>query len=488
MKSVSKQSYAVKKPAAKSPSALPDFLVRTLSRYDIVILFIVLFLVYNTVTGFGLQSGDVAPASLLPIALITNQNPYLDPASGPISSPDFSYAFLFVKGHYVSLFPIGTPVIATPVYFLSYAMGNHFSLSIGYYDLAILAKIAASVITALAGVLVYLSAQEIFPKRIAICTTFIFAFATTTWSISSQALWQQGTVELLLAALIYLVIINEKKESLVNIVLMGILSGFFVFNRPPDSVLLIPIIFSLIKNHRTKIHYYLTGALLGGLPFLFYNYSIFDNVFGGYLENLSLFTANGNFVLHFLGLLISPNVGLFIFCPVLLLSIAGFYVLCIHKGSFIRTLFLISGLAVLLQILLYSFWNTLSASGAFVFGPRYLTALVPFLCLYTGFFLDEWFGTGSARHTGREKWIVLTVVGGLIITSVCIQVIGVFFYYDSSDANKTMNDERAWNVTDSLILRSYTEGSQKIPGIYVCMLPPVPPLSLYNFQKGSPGN
>jgi hypothetical protein len=280
---------------------------------------------------------------------------------------------------------------------------------------------------------------------------------------------------------------NEQQESPLNIILMGILSGLFVFNRPPDSLLLIPVLFSVVINHRTRVPAYLIGGFLGALPFLFYNYSVFGTMFGGYSENLSLFSISGSFIGHFLGLLISPNVGLLIFSPVLLLSLAGYYVIYTRRNSSLRTLLLVAGIAVVLEILLYSFWNTLSASGAFVFGPRYLTGLLPVLCLALGFFLDEWFGTGRARHRGTEQWIVVIIVCSLVVMSAAIQVIGVFFYNYSSDENKTMDDERAWDVTDSLIIRGFEEGSRKIPGVYVCMLPPFPSLTLYSFPQGSPG-
>ncbi|WP_321506815.1 glycosyltransferase family 39 protein [uncultured Methanoregula sp.] len=467
----------------QSPVRFTDTLPVIIRRYDFILLFLLLFLVYNTVSGFGTISGDVAPASLLPVALLTTHTPYLDYATPFISSPHYSYAFPLVQGHYVSLFPIVTPVLATPVYAISYVLCNLFGVTFTFNEFFLLAKTAAAVIAALAGVLVYLSGKELFSKRIALLTTIIFAFATSTWSISSQALWQQGTVELLLSALLYLIIRNEKKESLVYLLLMGILSGLFVFNRPPDSLLLIPVIFYMVWYQRTKIHYYLIGGILGGLPFLYYNYSIFGSVFGGYADNLSLFAVNGGFVGHLLGLLLSPNGGLFIFCPVLLLSLAGFYLIYSNRDSHIRTLLLVSGLAVLLEILMYSFWNTLSASAAFCFGPRYLTGLIPILCLFTGYFLEDWFGTGKAGHQGTKQWIAVAVVGGLIVVSICIQFIGAFYYLWSSDANKTMNDDRAWNITDSVIIGSYTTGSPKITGVSIYTLPPLPPLFDYNFRS-----
>lgn len=485
-KPVAQQLHATKNSVVNSPAKFPEVLRHYFCRYDIIILFIVLFIAYNTATGIGLTSSDVVPASILPIELITNHNVYFDVFTSSFSNPDVSYAFPFVHGHYVSLFPIVTPVLVTPIYAISYFLSNLFGVvPFGGTDFYILAKSAASVIAALAGVLVYLSGKELFSKRVAILTTFLFAFATSTWSVSSRALWQQGTVELLLIALIYLIIKNEKKESLVYIVLLGILSGLFVFNRPPESLLLLPVFFYIVWYQRTKIHYYLAGGLLGGLPFLYYNYSLFGNVFGGYAENLSLFAVNTGFVVQYLGLLFSPNVGLFIYCPVLLLSIAGFYVIWMARDSPMRSLLIVAGLAVLLEILLYSFFVPWASSAAFCFGLRFLTGLVPILCIYTGYFLEEWFGTGKARHQGSGKWIAIAVVSGLIISSIGIQFIGTFFYIWSSNANKTMNDDRAWNTTDSVIVKSYTEGASKLPGVSIYTLPPIPPLFEYSFSRVS---
>jgi hypothetical protein len=480
------QSDNRKDPEAGSSPSFPATLLHYIRKYDFLILFIVLYLAYNTVDGVSLTSGDTTPSSLLPLGMLANHNMFLDFATSYITNPDFSYAFLHVNGHYVSFFPVVTPVLALPVYavsgFLSTFMGNPYG-NIAFF---ILAKSAASFITALAGVFVYLSAKELFSEKIAIITTFIFAFATSTWSISSQALWQQGTVEMLLAALIWLMLKDGKAESRVYVLLMGILSGLFFFNRPPDALLLIPVIFYCAWLRRKSIHYYLAGGLLGGLPFLWYNYAIFGNFFGGYTENLSRFTGTGA-AGHFLGLLFSPNAGLFTFCPVLLLGIAGIYVIYTGKESPVRTLLLVSGLAVFLEILLYSFWVTLSSSAAYTFGPRYLTCLVPLLCLYTGFFLEDWFGAGKKTHQGPAQWFALTIVGVLILLSVFIQFTGVFFYGYSSDANLNMTEERTWSATDSVIIRSVTEGSTRVPGISVYLLPPLPPLFQYDFPGKSNG-
>ena len=197
-----------------------------------------------------------------------------------------------------------------------------------------MAKASASVIAALAGVFFYLVSKDLFSKKIALGATCIFAFATSTWSISSQALWQHGTVELLLILLIYIIVRNEKKEGSMNILILGIVSGLFIFNRPPDSVLLIPVVFYILWYQRAKLIQYISGGLIGGLPFLYYNYSVFGNVFGGYNENIKFFIMSTGFIKNFIGLLIAPNVGLFIFCPVLILALTGFFKLWqVHNGK-----------------------------------------------------------------------------------------------------------------------------------------------------------
>ena len=454
-----------------------------IGRYDVIILFIALFLVYNTVSGIGVVSGDTTPAVLLPAEIINHHDLYLDSATSYINNPDYSYAFLYTHGHYFSLFPIVTPVLVTPLYGLSYILCTLVSVPFVGNVTILAGKTSAAGIVALAGIFVYLAGKELFSKRIALIIIVIFAFATSTWSISSQALWQHGMVELLFAVLLYLIIKNLKNKSWIYILFMGLISGLFVFNRPPDAILLIPVLFYMVWYQRQKIHIYLAGCLITGLPFLYYNYTVFGNIFGGYSENLSLFTFNSSFVAHYLGLLVSPNVGLFVYCPVLILSLAGIYVIEKRKESPLKKVMLVAGLAVLLEVLLYSFFILWYSSAAFCFGPRFLTGLVPVLCLFIGYFLDDWFGSGASRHQEFPKRICMIIVGGLILSSVCIQFIGTYYYGWSPHSNMVMTEDRAWNISDSVIVNSYVIGSQNIPVLYVYSIPPVPPLYLYYSQE-----
>jgi hypothetical protein len=449
-------------------------------RFELPILFIIAFLIFNTVSLVTITSSDVAPATFLPAALILNQNFYFDFATSLTSDPGLQYAFLVENGHYVSLFPVVTPVLVTPVYFLSYAICNLFSLPISSEDFIILGKTSAAILSALAAVIFYCAAKELFPKKIALLTAFVFAFATPTWSISSQALWQTGMVELLLVALIYLVIRNEKTPHWSNLVLMGILSGLFFFNRPPDSLLLLPVLVYVCWYQRAKIPHFIAGAIAGSLPFLLYNLTIFGNFFGGYKENLGRFIIGPGFIRNYAGLLVAPNVGLLVFGPVLILSAIGYLWLKDVDRPGVREVLLIFGPVIVLHILLYSLFDSWYSASAYCFGPRYLTGLIPVLCIYIGIVFTREFSRERISHKDR---CIQAAVAMLIIISVVIQAIGVMYYPYNPD--KTMPQDRTWNLSNTLIVESYVTGSRVIEKITIYTLPPLPPLFNYRFERSS---
>lgn len=472
-----------KSDAGRDPSlTIRTFLTTVYTRYDFLIVFFLLFLVYNTVSTFKIPSGDVGPASLLPFCLIYNHNIYFDFFSSLAQSSSYSYAFPEINGHIVSLFPIVTPILVTPVYGLSILLSYLFSIPLTPDDFFILPKTSAAILAAFSVSVFYLVGKELFSKKTALVTTVIFALATSTWSVSSRALWQHGTVELLLILMIYFIIRNERHFSSGNIVALGILSGLFVFNRPPDSILLIPVIFYIVWYMRSKIHYYFIGGLAGGLPFLLYNFLIFGNIFGGYKENIRFFILSFDFIMNYIGLLVAPNVGLLIFSPVLIIAILGVFWIRDLNNNRVRQIFLLFIPAILVQILLYSFFDIWYSSGAYNYGPRFLTGLLPVLCLFIGLFIDYFYRDGKMERSTRRIITVLLVL--LIIVSVIIQCIGVFCYPYVDEP--TMNKERVWDWNASIITESLNAG-KNIESLTLYTLPPFPPVFSYAFNTGTTG-
>jgi 4-amino-4-deoxy-L-arabinose transferase-like glycosyltransferase len=389
-----------------------------------------------------------------------------------------AYAFPLVNGHYVSLFPIVTPVLITPLYFISLLLFTFFQVPLDSMSIMILAKTSATIIAALSSVFVYLAAKELFPHKTALATALVYAFATSTWSVSSQALWQHGTVELLLILMIYLMMKNERQRSRNTIIFLGILAGLFVFNRPPDAVLLIPVIGYVVWHERQNLVLFASAAAAAGLPFLLYNITIFKNVFGGYQQNLGVFKFGFESIVNFAGLLIAPNVGLLVFSPVLILAVFGYLNLRTISSMRIRQVLFVFGPVIVLQILVYSFFGFWESSVAFSYGQRFLTGFVPVLAIFVGIALNTLFSAGrqSSKRRAVQAGIVL-----LVVVSVFIQAIGVFLYPLYPD--RSTSSERTWDWDHSIITESFGYGISRIDSITTYSFPPLPPLIHLQFRN-----
>jgi Flp pilus assembly protein TadD len=440
-----------------------------IKRYDWILLFLLFFVVYNSFTVIKM-SGDTTPAQVLPFSILNDHSLFFDSFTDIFKNPENAYAFVKVHGHYVSLFPIVTPILITPIYVIPNLLIILTGIPLNYDTISLVARTSAAFITALAGMVVYLISKEIFSKRIALLTAFIFAFATGTWSISSQALWQHGMSELLLLLMIYIVVLQEKHQSVKNIVILGIVSGLLLFNRPPDALLIIPILLYVIIHYKKNLPYYIIPGFLGGLPFLWYNVTFFGNPFGGYKENIGLFAINLEAIPHFIGLIFAPNAGILIFSPILIIAVFGYWYLFKMERDQVHTVLIWFGPVIVVTILMYSFfWGWFTSS--YCYGQRYLTSLVPVLALFGGIFLNKIEKMEHRDSVRKIVWIVIIVVVGL---SFSIQFIGVLFYPFIKDAS--MDGSRVWFWNDTLILRSLNEGTSKIDSITIQSIPPLPPL------------
>ncbi|MEI7856116.1 MAG: hypothetical protein WCH85_01275, partial [Methanomicrobiales archaeon] len=144
-----------------------------------MILFFLIYIVYNTVSQMTM-SGDTNPAAFLPLSLIFHQTVFFDSMVGSGLGPNVAYAFPLVNGHYVSLFPIVTPILITPIYFVSNLLYTVFQIPFDVTSVMVLAKTSATIIAALSCVFVYLAGKKIFSRKIALVTALIYAFAVSS--------------------------------------------------------------------------------------------------------------------------------------------------------------------------------------------------------------------------------------------------------------------------------------------------------------------
>jgi tetratricopeptide (TPR) repeat protein len=277
-------------------------------------------------------------------------------------------------------------------------------------------------------------------------------------------------IELLLLLILYAIIRNEEHPSPAWFIIAGILSGLLVFCRPPDALLLIPVLGYVVFMNRKYLVHYCIPAVLSGLPFLAYNWYFFGNVFGGYVQNLDKFGLSINVLSNYTGLLLSPNKGLFIFSPVLILAIFGYFHLGSLENKNISRLFQWFGPVLVLETVVYCFFS--DWGGGYSYGPRFLTALVPILCIYGAIFLSD---TTARFRAGMRDYLKAGAIAVLIIFSVSVQFIGVFYFPYLADAHYP----RPWDSTNPLIVSSLQDGIEHLDTFAVQSIPPFPPLYYY---------
>ena len=421
-----------------------------LKKYDYLFLLIGIFIVYSTYIT-PVFTNDTISSQLLPYYILHNHTIYLDGATSYINNYYYSYRFVEVgNGHFASLFPIVTPVLITPFYVIPILVLN---IPMTDSTLLTMGRLCASFISALAGMFVYLACRYLTTRKIAILSGVIFAFATSTWSISSQTLYAHGMVELLLAVMLYLIVRNEKVYSIKNIIGLGICTGLFIFNRPSDAVLVIPVMLYVLWYYRAEIQYYIVSGIISGSPFLIYNLLLFHNPLGGYAQVAPRMVFGIPVISNYIGLLLAPNKGLLIFSPVLILSIFGFWSITGKHEKPIYRVLNWSIIAILLNLLIYALFD--DWIGGQVYGPRYLTGILPFLAIGICIFLDNFLKNPVSN-------LKKLAIAALIIISVSVQFIGAF-YYPFLLENKEITDKNydPWSIENSIILYSIIHGDMK---------------------------
>ncbi len=151
-----------------------------------------------------IAASDTAAASLLPFSLWLDGSiaadrfyPYLAQ-----HAPAQALGFFVKDGHAYSGYPIAVPLLLAPLYApaaLVVRAGAWDTERIVVFA-GILEKLTASLVAAVSVVFFYFLALSLAGPGRALVVTLAYAFATETWTISSQALWQHGASELAVIA------------------------------------------------------------------------------------------------------------------------------------------------------------------------------------------------------------------------------------------------------------------------------------------------
>ena len=102
-------------------------------------------------------------------------------------------------GNAYAKYPVLVPLLASPFYYGASFLG----MDVEGWAMPYVGKFTASLFTALSEVLVYLTALKIARRKVAVIVALAYAFCSSAFSVSSQALFQHGPSQFFLAASLF---------------------------------------------------------------------------------------------------------------------------------------------------------------------------------------------------------------------------------------------------------------------------------------------
>ncbi len=348
------------------------------TKYFLIILMGGLLILYN-INMKHLAPADSIPTRLLPLSFLLEGNADLDEFHRLYASGTPSY-LLLTRGHYVSIYPIGGAILATPFYLIPYLFikpaGWTPSQSMGNELFVILSeKLAASVLASGSALFLYLALRRVAPIGIAMSITVIYGLGTSTFSTSSQALWQHGPAQFCLAMGLYLLVRGREEQRYLGY--SGLPLAGSIWCRYTDLLLIIPLAIYVLRSSRKEFGRFLMAAMppmMGMALYQFYYFGLSAVKGAGFVQRSPQFWQP-NFLQGLANILFSPGRGLFVYSPIFVFSVFGMFLAWKSSSRLFRAV----SLSALLGLFPYCFWRVWW--GGWSFGPRLLADLTPFLSL-----------------------------------------------------------------------------------------------------------
>lgn len=348
------------------------------------------------------------------------------------------YGKLDKSGQPRSPYPPGQPLATIPWYgFGYYVVGKLPGVPPEIRDLVVsmTATWSNATFAALAATFVYLLtfALGLRPRDALICALLV-ALATPLFVYSAWLFSEPLTAALWLgAALALFGIPAEEKISWKRAAMAGVLLGFSLHVRPTN--LLAAFIFIAAVNLRDREKSFKAAGMLtaivgaAGLIYLLRNLNLYGSLFDfGYPRfaeaGRELNTFHTPLYVGLFGFLLSPGKSILLFCPPIVLAIAGLPRLWRRD----RGLALVCGLIPLVYLFFYSTYT--SWEGIYSYGPRYLVPSAVLLCVaISAWFLDPPAWLGKALWLSFGLGFIIQAIG---LSTNIVEDMVTNHYYDAS--------------------------------------------------------
>lgn len=402
----------------------------------VLLLALAVFLGFNANLR-SIAAGDTFGARYLPLSILRNHSLLLDPVLSTVArgrnvatahdpGDEAFWVVRGLEGHFVSKYPITVPLVIAPLYWPAVRYLDSLAWDPLAFDRVarIMEKVVASILATASVILLYILLRRRICTRDAILLSFAYAFGTTTWVISSQALWQHGFAQLLIVATMLLL---TGSRTSIRVVAVGFLCTLIAAARPPDVILAAGLgLYGLWWAGR-KFPLLILAGLLPVVLNLAYNLLIVGHFAGAYALLVKVSEGNGGLLDGIerlvsgptegvAGLLFSPTRGLFVFSPFLLF--VPLYFARVLRDRYQRGLTIAITLAIVVQVIGY---GALDWRQGISWGPRWLTDMLPLLI---------WMLPPILITLSRLEKIMFVLA---FAVSVGIQFVGAFWYTGISD-------------------------------------------------------
>ena len=359
-----------------------------------------------------------------------------------------SYRMLQLGERYYTVFPVGTSALAAPVVAALSWLDPDFKQNILRVHPDHFEKNLASIYAAIAALLFFWLIYSRFPSvPIALVTTAIFALGTSMWSTASRALWQHGPLVMMLVAAMLLLVRGRQRPSLVQYASIPLALAFII--RPTAAIpIAVLSAYVLIRHREWFIRYALYGIVIV-IPWIAYNLHEFGQVIPDYYRTGRL--ARRPLRVAAPGNLFSPARGLFVYSPVLLLSLSGLVLALRNRDE--RLLSTCFGVIIVAHWLLVScfvhWW------GGHSYGPRFMTDIVPFLAYFVAFNFEA-----LSTLSGLRLWMARSCIVLLAAISVVMHGIGAVstesYQWNRVPTDVDAEPARLWDWRDPPFVRVWT--------------------------------
>ncbi len=419
-------------------------------------IFSVVFLVY--LFSKNITSFDSKWSIYTTLSIINEGNIDLNEYKDILESNNY-FSIKEIDGKYYTWFPVGVSIIALPfVLIINTALKllltfpcfqtefSNFVSQLPYPFINIIEEMIASIIVALCcGIIFLILNQKLHSKVQSILLTFIFAFCTSSWSTASRGLWQHGPSMLMLTIALYLIQLSKNNPRLIQYVSLPLAFSYII--RPTNSIpIFFLTIFVLLNAKRYFFRYLLWGVIIIA-PFIVFNLNVYHAILSPYYLP-SRIGVSSCFFEAFVGNILSPARGLFIYSPILLFFVYGVF-LKIKQREFKNLDFALLSIIILHWITISSFPHWWAGHS---FGSRFFSDVIPFFVYFLIPVVPNLF-----KLKGVRKYIVNSVFICLMLISFFIHYQGAnnwnVFVWNSTPVNVDKNPERIWDWKDIQFLR-----------------------------------